>query len=286
MKTFANLSPMTRRSALAAAMLLVLLASTATAWWLSRLTDPHRPGEAWYLILTPQGQPVGWCVVQRERDAAGSSGYEVVALSDRGGAAEVSTYARWELDARNESGRYMSAVPAFLRNGQPAVEWTFIHLEGQQVQITQEIADRARTFEPIEVGADYIAEGRLRPTIVEAARGQERFKGRIVVDRLGDLVPITITPEEPREFETRSGRAMLTPVRVEMQQAPEYRVYFVAGDGSIPRIEEYLGDQLRRVEEQVPFEAVRDVYPRAAAQRNQILGERDWPDDEFWGLFR
>ena len=101
MSMFANMSPSTRRSALAVMMLAILLLGTAGAWVIVIA------GETWYLI-TSGDTPIGWHVSQQETLPNGDGrGYDII-YTLVGDGSSMRSFSVWRLNAAATKGRYAS----------------------------------------------------------------------------------------------------------------------------------------------------------------------------------
>ncbi|MFW6154282.1 MAG: hypothetical protein ACOC95_03605 [Planctomycetota bacterium] len=270
MEPFAKLTPTARRNLLAAILLVVLLALTAAAWVIAASVSPLRAGETWYLIRMDD-RPVGWRVVQREAvPDGGSEGYGVRVLQGR--TDTLVSWSRWQLGSDQRRGEYVSRLGA-LRRGRPLAELvTRIVYDAPQVALTNVKAGLRRT---VEVGEDYIPEGRLRPTVVTVARTGETFQGTLALDAELAVVPVIIESEGPVQHRLDDRRVRLTAVRLtwpseDVDATP--RRYLVDDDGAIVVVQTLDGQgHITQTATRTSLDQVRRHYPRAHLRRNQLL---------------
>jgi len=272
MEPLAKLTPMARRNLLAVILLVILLALTGAAWVISRSISPLRAGETWYLA-SDGNQLVGWHVVQRETAAGGGSrGYSVEFL--RRGTDTLVTWTLWQFGADQQRGEYVSRLGA-LRRGRPLADVvTEIVYDAPLVALTN-VNRAGRRTRTVEVGEDYIPEGRLRPTIADVARTGETFQGSLAVDAQLAVVPVILEAEGPALHRLNDQQVKLTAVRLTWPSAdvdaPAQR-YLVDDDGSIVVIQTLTAQgRVTRTLTRTALDEVRRHYPRAHLIRNQLL---------------
>jgi len=289
MALFSKFSPRSRQSALAVIMLAVLLAGTAAAWVIARNRGGPEDGEQWYILFDGNDQIVGWEVVQRRPDDPhGGSGYHIqwsVSKRSESKPSENLLASQWELNAEATKGTYLSIFSIMFAQGRTGSRRTRIDYDEGVIRLWLSTLREPGRYEldvppsQIPVGRGYIAEGRLRPTIVQAATTGEAIRGTIVDDNLGKLVTVHIQPVGTRTWEFDGQEAELTEVKVFWLKA-QGRVaflqrYYVDNDGSVPLIRSISPDGSRREHQLVGFDRVRACFPNAPARRTQALDELD-----------